>query len=157
VQGGVNAASTGLGAPDDPPVRRTVLLLDAYPPVLAWTTRAFRAAGWQVLAASDARSARELCDARLSTDSRVALLVTDLDVHALEGASLARELLQHDAMLKVIALSGDAQPCTARFKPFQERTALVRKPVRAVHLLATAEALCSVCENGDRSPDGIAS
>lgn len=152
MQGGVSATPAAPGAPNEPLLRRIVLIADSYPPVLAWTTRAFQCAGWEVLAATDARNARERWDESVATDSPVTLFVTDLDLPGLDGASLARDLRHLDQMLAVVALSGQAELFTAWPGPLLERTAFLRKPVRAAELVATAEALCGARHVGDLSP-----
>jgi|GEM_PF-2449105 len=122
-------------------LKRTVLIVDDYPAVLAWAVRAFSRAGWRVLTALDGAEAvrvwQNACDAGHTPE----LLVTDLGLPDIDGPSLARSLRERDPHLFVIALSGFPEGEAAWSGTLLDRTAFFRKPIMAATLVAAANAL----------------
>ncbi len=129
-------------------VVRTVLVVDDFPAVLAWATRAFTRAGWTVLTAMDGREAVERWHEARAGGGAVGVLVTDVDFPEWGGASLAARLREEDAQLPVLALfTGDRSAVTWPASQIN-RTAFFQKPVRAAVLLETAAALLTERERG---------
>jgi DNA-binding response OmpR family regulator len=144
VQGGVTTFPVGRRTPNDPQTHRTVLVVDGYPAVLAWTTRAFQCAGWEILGATDAQEARQRWQDARATALPVTLLVTDLDQPGLDGASLIQDLLRLDEKLAVLVLTGRSEPFADWSSPVEAQTAFLRKPVRTAQVVAAANTLCGV-------------
>ena len=125
---------------------RTVLVVDDFPAMLAWVTRAFTRAGWTVLTATDSREAMERWHIARGSGAPVGVLITDVELPDLGGTSLVERLRADDADLPVLALhtgKGDAVSWPATQL---NQTAFFRKPVRAGVLLETATALLSARE-----------
>ncbi len=119
---------------------RTVLIVDDYPSVLAWASRAFSRSGWHVLTANCSAEAIDVWQSAHRAGKRVQLLVTDLALPDQDGASLARELRAHDASLGVIAITGGADRGTGWSGTLLHRTAFLQKPMTASDLLTAANA-----------------
>ncbi len=119
---------------------RTVLIVDNYPSVLAWASRAFSRSGWQVLTANCSAEAINVWQSAERDGTRVSLLVTDLELPDQDGASLARELRTHDASLFVIAITGGVDRGNGWKGTLLHRTAFLQKPMTALDLLAAANA-----------------
>jgi DNA-binding NtrC family response regulator len=69
------------------------------------------------------------------------VLVTDLELPGLDGASLARSLRVQDPGLPVLAMHAGKDVDAAWRGPLPDRTAFFEKPIRASELVATATAL----------------
>ncbi len=138
--------------PLSPAEPRSVLVVDEYPAVLAWASRAFQKAGWRILTAVDGPQAQALFSDAARRGQPVDLLITDLQLHAVSGATLVRELRALSPTLPVIALFvGSA--CDADWHgPLLDHTSFFQKPVRAASLLAAADALVFVPADGDDEP-----
>ncbi len=136
-----------MGAP-----QRTVLIVDDYPAVLAWASRAFNRAGWKVLAAADGTMALSTYVQTVALGEAVHLLVTDLEMPDLDGASLARSLRSLDPSIGVIAITGHEDRGSEWQGLLLDRTAFFRKPTRASALLAAAEALSPNDARDDAEP-----
>ncbi len=119
---------------------RTVLVVDDYPSVLAWASRSFSRAGWQVLTANCSAEAVEAWKSAERSGSRVHLLVTDLELPDQDGASLARALRTLDPSLFVIGITGHADRGAEWTGALLHRTAFFRKPMLASELLSAANA-----------------
>lgn len=130
---------------------RTVLLVDDYPAMLAWAGRAFERAGWTVLTALDGPQAiARWTEARLA-GTPVGVLVTDLEIPGLDGATLARTLRADDQELAVLVMHVGPRPDGAWHGPVPARTEFFEKPVRIADLIATAAALVDRAD-GDAMP-----
>lgn len=127
---------------------RTVLVVDDYPAVLAWATRAFTKAGWTVLTATDGCEAVERWREARASGGTVSVLVTDVDFPECGGASLAALLREEDADLPVLALFAGERSAITWPTSQINRTAFFQKPVRAAVLLETAAALLTEREQG---------
>ncbi|WP_411278863.1 response regulator [Gemmatimonas sp.] len=122
---------------------RTVLIVDDYPSVLAWASRAFARDGWHVLAATSSGDALTAWRGAKMAGTRVQLLVTDLELPDLDGPSLARALRDEDPTLCVIGITGHAERGAGWHGTLLHRTAFFRKPMTAAELLAAANALAN--------------
>lgn len=122
-------------------VGRTVLIVDDFPAVLAWATRAFERAGWSVLAAASGPEALALCSDQQHAGRPIALLVTDLDLPELDGVHLVKAMRAVDRHLPVVALSANATIAREWSGEMLDHTVFFTKPVRASHLLAAANGL----------------
>jgi DNA-binding response OmpR family regulator len=120
---------------------RIALVVDDYPAVLAWAARALARAGWGVLTADDAGGALARWAEARAAGTPVGVLVTDLGVSGVDGATLARRLRLHDPALPVLAVHAGAAARAAWDGPSLERVAFLEKPVRAADLVAAADAL----------------
>ncbi len=127
----------------------TVLLVDDYPAVLAWASRAFERVGWRILSATDGPEALALFVDAANRGQAVDLLITDLQLQAVSGATLVRQMRALNATLPVIALfMGDAHDDDWN-GPILDHTLFFQKPVRARTLLAAAAALVLAPSVGD--------
>jgi two-component system cell cycle sensor histidine kinase/response regulator CckA len=146
------SAGSGLtlvGRAESAPARRVVLVADDYPSVLAWAARAFGRAGWSVVTATEGTQALGAWEEARARGAPVTLLVTDLGLPGLDGATLARALRARDPALPVVAISGHADGEAAWSGPLLDRTAFFRKPVGADELLKAADALAHRDAAGD--------
>ena len=144
-----------LGSQPKPPSRaepRTVLVVDEYPAVLAWASRAFQKVGWRILTATDGPQAQALYSDAANRGQPVDLLITDLQLHAVSGATLVRGLRALNPTLPVIALFVGNAHDDDWHGPMLDHTSFFQKPVRAASLLAAAEALVFVPADGDDEP-----
>ena len=121
----------------------TVLVVDDYPAMLAWATRAFTRAGWTVLTATDHREAMERWHIARDSGAPVGVLITDLELHEQGGTSLIARLRADDARLPVLALHTGDEAMVSWPATQLNQTAFFRKPVRAGVLLDTATSLLS--------------
>jgi len=138
--------------PVSSPEPRTVLVVDDYPAVLAWASRAFGRVGWRVLTATDGPEAQALFDDAAGRGQPVNLLITDLQLQAVSGATLVRRLRALNPTLPVIALfAGDAHDDDWQ-DSMLDHTTFFQKPVRAGTLVAAADALVLVSGTIDDEP-----
>ncbi len=120
---------------------RTVLIVDDFPAVLAWATRAFERDGWTVLGAGSATEALSFCQTEKDAGRLLTLLVTDLDLPDYDGIQLAKALREHDRRLPVVALSSNAAVAREWSGEMLDLTVFFAKPVRASQLISAANAL----------------
>ena len=132
-----------------PPGPRTVLVVDDYPAVLAWASRAFERAGWRILTATDGPEAEALFDDAANRGEPVDLLVTDLQLSAVSGAALVRRMRALNPVLPVIAIFVGATYGDDWHGSMLDHTSFFQKPVRAATLLAAADALLVVAPFDD--------
>jgi CheY-like chemotaxis protein len=83
-------------------VSRVVLVVDDEPLVLDITTSMLFDLGCEVVTAADADQALEM----LSTDSRIEILITDINMPGMDGYALAQAAKHMPKELNVILLSG---------------------------------------------------
>lgn len=119
----------------------TVLIVDDFPAILAWATRAFERDGWSVLTAASAAEALSICAAERDAGRRISLLVTDLDLPEFDGVHLAKSIRAFDPLLPVVALSANVVIARDWSGEMLDRTVFFTKPVRASHLVAAANGL----------------
>ncbi|HYW49939.1 MAG TPA: response regulator [Gemmatimonadaceae bacterium] len=131
---------------DSPHGARTVLVVDDYPAVLAWASRAFARAGWTVLTATDGRDALDRWHTAREDGTPVRVLVTDLNLPDWGGAGLVARLRAEDADLPVLALHAGEGDVVTWHASLMNRTAFFQKPVRAAILIETAAALVASCD-----------
>jgi two-component system cell cycle response regulator CpdR len=84
---------------------RKVLVVDDEPLVLDVTASMLEDFGCEVVTAANAREALE----KLSTDQRIEILVTDINMPGMDGYELAERAKRIRKQLKVIVLSGREQ------------------------------------------------
>lgn len=123
------------------PAVRTVLIVDDFPAVLAWATRAFERDGWRVLTLATGTEALSLSRDAKDANHPISLLVTDLDLLEFDGVHLAKSMRAIDDTLSVIALSANATIAREWSGVMLDHTVFFTKPVRASHLLSAANAL----------------
>lgn len=112
---------------------RVVLAVDDEPLVLDITAQMLEDLGCEVLTATNASEAL----ATLTTDSRVEILVTDINMPGVDGCELAERALGICSKLKVIVLSGHhSDGC---------RFPLVRKPFSQDDLKRTMSRHTGLC------------
>src|SRR5277367_5265961 len=98
---------------------RVVLVVDDEPLVLDITAEMLENLGCEVLTATKAYEALE----RLSTDTRIEMLVTDINMPGIDGCELAERAVGISNKLEVIVLSGrhvDGCGFTLVRKPFSQ-------------------------------------
>lgn len=122
-------------------IGRTVLIVDDFPAVLAWATRAFERDGWNVLAAASGPDALALCSVQQHAGRPIALLVTDLDLPEFDGLQLVKAMRAVDHHVPVVALSANALTAREWSGEMLDHTVFFTKPVRASHLVAAANGL----------------
>lgn len=86
--------------------RPTILLVEDEPVVLDATCRILQNAGFRVLAASDAREARQIFDERVR---EIDLVMTDVFLPDRSGLQLAADLRRSSPTLTVLVTSGYAE------------------------------------------------
>jgi CheY-like chemotaxis protein len=86
----------------EPALARVVLVVDDEPLVLEVTEAMLRDLGCEVVTAKGANEALE----KLSTDSRIEILITDVNMPGMDGYELAAAAVRMRKRLKVIVLSG---------------------------------------------------
>src|SRR5580658_6194265 len=90
---------------EPPVVSRVVLVVDDEPLVLDVTASMLEDLGCEVVTAANAREALQ----KLSTDQRIEILVTDINMPGMDGYELATRAKRIREQLKVIVLSGREQ------------------------------------------------
>lgn len=137
---------------------RTVLIVDDFPAVLAWATRAFERDGWTVFGAGSATEAVAFFQAQRNAGQPLTLLVTDLDLPDYDGVQLARTLRAQDSRLPVVALSANAVVAREWSGEMLDLTVFFVKPVRASQLVSAANALVAApsCDPHDSLSPGEA-
>jgi CheY-like chemotaxis protein len=106
----------------------TILVVEDEPAVRALLQRALGRAGFNVLAAADARAARELSK---SQKGRIHLLLTDVVMPGEGGRALADDLTAERPDLKVIYMSGYTDDVIARQRVRDPGVAFLQKPFTA--------------------------
>lgn len=99
---------------------RVVLVVDDEPLVLEVTEAMLKDLGCEVVTANGANEALE----KLSTDSRIEILITDINMPGMDGCELAAAAVRMRKWLKVIVLSGrEREGCSFPLirKPFLQR------------------------------------
>ncbi|QJR37667.1 response regulator [Gemmatimonas groenlandica] len=120
---------------------RTVLIVDDFPAVLAWATRAFERDGWNVLTAANGTEALSICRDQQEAGRPIALLVTDLDLPEFDGVYLVKSMRAVERDVPVVALSANATIAREWSGEMLDRTVFFAKPVRASLLVAAANGL----------------
>jgi two-component system, cell cycle response regulator CpdR len=112
---------------------RVVLVVDDEPLVLEVTESMLKDLGCEVVTAPGANEALE----KLSTDQRIEVLITDINMPGMDGHELARAAVRMRKRLKVIVLSGrEAEGCGFP---------LLRKPFLLQDLVETMRRTTGLC------------
>ncbi|WOI57248.1 ATP-binding protein [Palleronia sp. LCG004] len=142
-----------LPASDQPAVRRAVpdkrvetqkpqaegcvLLVEDEAPVRAFASRALAMRGYEVLEASDAESALEICRDKTA---RIDAFVTDVIMPGRDGPSWVREALETRPDTRVIFMSGYAEESFADAQRQIPNSTFLPKPFSLADLTATVDA-----------------
>ena len=110
-----------------------VLVVDDEPLVLEVTETMLKDLGCEVVTATGANEALEM----LSTDERIEILITDINMPDMDGYELARAAVRMRKRLKVIMLSGRERE--GREFP------LIRKPFLQQDLVETMKSTTGLC------------
>jgi PAS domain S-box-containing protein len=127
-------------APDKPALggEETVLLVEDEPLVRDVTVRALEAAGYTVLVVGDGEQALALDPARLR---EARLLITDVVMPGMDGATLAGNLRGRNPNLSVLFISGYTRDALARHGVLDGGVNFLPKPFTGAELLARVREL----------------
>ena len=114
------------------PADGTVLVVEDYDDLRDLIGEILRAAGYTVLLARDGAGALEVAG---GNSGRIDLLLTDIVMPNMLGPDLARELTAAQPGLKVLFMSGHAQPMLNATSAITSDVALLQKPFMASELL----------------------
>jgi hypothetical protein len=114
------------------PPSSTVLVVEDYADLRELFQEILSGAGYQVLTAGDGNEALAVARAHGGT---IDLLLTDIVMPNLLGTDLARELRAARSTLRVLFMSGHAQPGIAGASPLPPGAALLQKPFMEAELL----------------------
>ncbi|MGB6540926.1 MAG: response regulator [Xanthobacteraceae bacterium] len=120
-------------APEEVPLSRVVLVVDDEPLVREVTASMLEELGCEVITAASGTEALQ----RLSSDRRIEILITDINMPEMDGYELAERAQHMRERLKVIALSGREQDGSGL--PF------IRKPFLAQDLKAVMAQHTGLC------------
>ena len=112
---------------------RVVLVVDDEPAVLDITASMLEDLGCEVITAADGNDALH----RLSTDERIEILITDVNMPGMDGYELTKKAQQIREGLKVIVLSGRDQAAS--------KLPLIRKPFLEQDLKRTMAQHTGLC------------
>jgi CheY-like chemotaxis protein len=124
------AAQPAAAAEPSPPAAVRLLLVDDDPFVRRAMTRLLEQSGFEVVAVSNGAEALAL----LEREHAFACVVSDVVMPVLDGETLAARLLELDASLPLVLMSGNRQPSASLLGP---RRGFVDKPVDRRVLLDT--------------------
>jgi two-component system, cell cycle sensor histidine kinase and response regulator CckA len=122
--------------PSDSPVRRgeeTILLVEDEPALREVTRRILQGAGYRVILAENGIEALQA--AELHT-GQIDLLLSDVIMPRLAGPQLARQLLEQRPTVRVLLMSGFAQPILDSGGHLDDGMTLIEKPFSGPSLLA---------------------
>jgi len=133
--------ATGRSAPaverrDDPPPRRgqeTILLVEDEQALREVTRRILAAAGYRVIVAANGPEALEAAGAH---DGPIDLLLSDVVMPHMPGPQLAERLLAQRPTVRVLLMSGFAQPILDAGGHLDDGVTLIEKPFSGPALLA---------------------
>jgi len=128
-------ASPAEPAPDSS-VRRgeeTILLVEDEPALREVTRRILRGAGYQVILAENGPEALQAVDQHIG---QIDLLLSDVIMPQMPGPELARQLLAQRPSLRVLLMSGFAQPILDSGGHLEAGMTLIEKPFTGPSLLA---------------------
>jgi two-component system cell cycle sensor histidine kinase/response regulator CckA len=114
------------------PAAGTVLVVEDYGDLRDLITEILSAAGYHVLAAADGAAALELARAHSGS---VDLLLSDIVMPNMLGPDLARQLKSEYPGLKMLFMSGHAQPMLNATSAIASDMPLLQKPFLAAELL----------------------
>ena len=116
---------------------RTILVVDDEAAILEIVARMLRYRGHQVLVATSGARGVELCAAH---HEPVDLLITDVTMPGQSGTDLAGQLMGRYANLRVLFISGNADPTPS---DADSRTSFLQKPFTIGELAAAVSELFS--------------
>lgn len=111
----------------------TILVVDDEPAVRSLVRAILAAQGYQIVEAKDAESARRLAGEGARA---VDLLLTDMVIPGMSGTALARELLATRPGLKVLYMSGFADPTPFGADRLGPGSHFLQKPFKPAALTA---------------------
>jgi PAS domain S-box-containing protein len=133
-------ATEQLGAPIEPradsPVRRgneTILLVEDEQALREVTRRILTGAGYQVIVAENGPAALQ---AASQHSSQIDLLLSDVVMPQMPGPQMAKQLLEREPSLRVLLMSGFAQPILDAGGHLDAGMAFIEKPFTGPGLLA---------------------
>ena len=128
------SAVTAAAAPEPEPARQangeTILVVEDEPALRDLACRILDGAGYRVLSAESGQIALELAT------SGIDLLLTDVIMPGMLGKELAERLTARDPQLRVLYMSGYAQPILASRGTLDPGVTLIEKPFGKSELLA---------------------
>lgn len=116
---------------------RTILWVEDQPEVLSLILDSLREAGYRVLAADTPAAALRLAE---SPDTRIDLLLSDLQMPGMDGRELARRLRRQRPDLPVLLVSGYDPPAAAAEEP-DDSFGFLQKPFSPAGLLQAIQAV----------------
>jgi PAS domain S-box-containing protein len=122
--------------PPDSPVRRgeeTILLVEDEPALREVTRRILRRAGYEVIIAENGVEALQVADQHTG---QIDLLLSDVIMPQMPGPELARRLRAQQPTLRVLLMSGFAQPILDSGGHLEAGMTLIEKPFSGPSLLA---------------------
>jgi PAS domain S-box-containing protein len=122
--------------PSDSPVRRgaeTILLVEDEPALREVTRRILQGAGYQVILAENGPEALQAADQHTG---QIDLLLSDVIMPQMPGPELARKLLARRPSVRVLLMSGFAQPILDSGGHLDDGMTLIEKPFSGPSLLA---------------------
>jgi PAS domain S-box-containing protein len=122
--------------PADSPVRRgeeTILLVEDEPALREVTRRILRGAGYQVIVAENGPEALQAVDQHTG---QIDLVLSDVIMPQMPGPELARQLLAQRPSIRVLLMSGFAQPILDSGGHLDAGMTLIEKPFSGPSLLA---------------------
>jgi PAS domain S-box-containing protein len=129
-------AAAPASAPVDSPVRRgeeTILLVEDEPALREVTRRILRGAGYQVIVAENGPEALQAVDQHTG---QIDLVLSDVIMPQMPGPELARQLLAQRPSIRVLLMSGFAQPILDSGGHLDAGMTLIEKPFSGPSLLA---------------------
>ncbi len=125
------SAQTGGAQPAQAPASETVLLVEDEPGVRNMVRQVLGAQGYRVFEACDGREALRVYG---ELDRPVDILLTDVVMPHMNGQELARQLIALQPDLKVVYISGYAEPVLARYGVGEEGVTFLQKPFTPAEL-----------------------
>jgi PAS domain S-box-containing protein len=126
------AAEAPKPAAEPTPGTGTILVVEDYGDLRELFEEILAGAGYQVLVAAD--GAQALAQARTHEGS-IDILLTDIVMPNMLGTELAQKLLAEHPALRVLFMSGHAQPVIAGASPLPPNATLLQKPFMEAELL----------------------
>jgi two-component system, cell cycle sensor histidine kinase and response regulator CckA len=118
----------------------TILVVDDEPTVLSFVSKVLERAGYEVLGASSADQAAEICEQK---ELRISIVVTDIQMPGVSGRKLAECLSRSHPNIPVLFMTGyiaDTENCDTLTGDVRlDGYPIIRKPFGREALLAAIE------------------